>query len=86
MMVAFMQRLPMYERKIIMSEKSFEQALVELEQLVKELENGDIELSEAVQKYNDGMKLSAYCHELLQNAEEVIVKMMKDDTLTDFKE
>ncbi len=69
-----------------MSEKSFEQALVELEQLVKELENGEIELNEAVKKYNEGMKLSAYCHDLLTNAEEVIVKMMKDDKLTDFNE
>jgi len=69
-----------------MNDKTFEQALVELEQLVKELENGDIELNEAVKKYNEGMKLSAHCHELLQNAEEVIVKMMKDDTLKDFNE
>ncbi|QMS85686.1 exodeoxyribonuclease VII small subunit [Candidatus Xianfuyuplasma coldseepsis] len=69
-----------------MSEKSFEQALVELEQLVKELENGDIELNEAVKKYNEGMKLSAHCHELLQEAEEVIVKLMKDDKLEDFTE
>lgn len=69
-----------------MSEKSFEQALVELEQLVKELENGDIELNEAVKKYNEGMKLSKHCHDLLNSAEQVIVKMMKDDTLTDFNE
>jgi len=71
---------------MMMSEKSFEQALVELEQLVKELENGDIELNEAVKKYNEGMKLSTYCHDLLANAEQVIVKMMKDDKLTDFDE
>ena len=69
-----------------MSEKSFEQALVELEQLVKELENGDIELNEAVKKYNEGMKLSKHCHDLLSGAEQVIVKMMKDEKLTDFKE
>lgn len=64
--------------------KTFEQSMIELEQLVKELENGDIELSKAVNKYNDGMKLVAHCHELLKNAEEVIVKMMKDETLEDF--
>ena len=67
-----------------MSEKSFEQALEELEGLVKELENGEIELSEAVKKYNDGMKLSKHCHDLLKDAEGVIVKMMKDDELVDF--
>lgn len=67
-------------------EKSFETALEELEVLVKELENGEIELSEAVKKYNEGMKLSKHCHDLLKDAESVIVKMMKDDELVDFKE
>ena len=68
-----------------MADKTFEQALNELETLVKELENGDIELNDAVKKYNDGMKLSKHCHDLLKNAEGVIVKMMKDDELKDFK-
>lgn len=67
-------------------EKSFEKALEELEVLVKDLENGDIELSEAVKKYNEGMELSKYCHDLLKDAESVIVKMMKDDELVDFNE
>lgn len=69
-----------------MAEKSFEKALEELETLVNDLENGDIELNEAVKKYNDGMKLSKYCHDLLDNAEQVIVTLMKDDELTDFNE
>jgi len=69
-----------------MDEKTFEKALSELEILVKELENGEIELNDAVKKYNDGMKLSKYCHDLLKDAEGVIVKMMKDDKLEDFKE
>ena len=69
-----------------MADKTFEQALVELESLVKELENGEIALNQAVKKYNEGMKLSKYCHDLLKDAEGVIVKMMKDDELVDFKE
>ena len=69
-----------------MAEKTFEQALLDLETLVKELENGDIELNDAVKKYNEGMKLSKYCHDLLKDAENVIVKLMKDDELVDFKE
>ena len=68
------------------AEKSFEKSLEELESLVKELENGDIELNDAVKKYNEGMQLSKYCHDLLKDAESVIVKMMKDDNLTDFNE
>lgn len=71
---------------INVAEKTFEQALEELETLVKELENGDIELNIAVKKYNEGMKLSKHCHDLLKSAESVIVKMMKDDKLVDFEE
>ena len=67
-----------------MADKTFEQALNELETLVSELENGDIELNQAVKKYNEGMKLSQHCHTLLKDAEGVIVKMMKDNELTDF--
>lgn len=67
-----------------MKEQSFEKSLEQLEVLVKELENGDIELSEAVIKYNEGMKLVNHCHDLLKDAETVIVKMMKDDKLEDF--
>jgi exodeoxyribonuclease VII small subunit len=71
---------------INVAEKTFEQALEELETLVKELENGDIELNVAVKKYNEGMKLSKHCHDLLKSAESVIVKMMKDDKIVDFEE
>lgn len=67
-----------------MSEKTFEQAMQELDTLVKELEQGDIELSKAVEKYNQGMKLSKYCHDKLEQAEQVIVKQMKDGKLSDF--
>jgi exodeoxyribonuclease VII small subunit len=69
-----------------MKEQTFEQALEQLEILVRDLENGEIELNDAVTKYNEGMKLSKYCHDLLKDAEGVIVKMMKDDKLVDFKE
>ena len=74
------------ERTNTMADKTFEQALNELEILVKELESGDIELNDAVQKYNEGMKLSKHCHDLLKDAEGVIVKMMKEDTEVDFNE
>ena len=68
----------------IMKDKSFEKALEELEVLVKELENGDIELNDAVKKYKEGMTLLKYCHDTLKDAENVVVKMMKDDELVDF--
>jgi len=63
---------------------TFEVALKKLETLVKELETGDMELENAVKKYNEGIELAKYCHELLQNAQSVVVKSMKDDEAVDF--
>ncbi|MDD3126489.1 MAG: exodeoxyribonuclease VII small subunit [Candidatus Izemoplasmatales bacterium] len=63
---------------------SFEEALQKLEGLVKELESGNLELEASVTKYNEGINLAKYCHDLLKDAENVIVKMVKDDELVDF--
>jgi exodeoxyribonuclease VII small subunit len=65
--------------------KSFEQSLEQLEEIVKALESGDIDLDLAIKKYQKGMELSKHCHTLLKDAEEVIVKMMKDDKLVDLE-
>lgn len=65
--------------------KTFEQSLEELEAIVKALESGDIDLDQAVKKYQKGMELSKHCHMLLKDAEDVIVKMMKDEELVDLE-
>ena len=67
-----------------MEKLSFETALKKLETLVKELESGELELEIAVKKYQEGIEMAKYCHDLLKNAENVVVKMMKDDELVDF--
>ena len=43
-------------------EKSFEDALKELEVIVKELEAGNVELDDAIDKYTEAMKLAKYCN------------------------
>lgn len=61
-----------------MENKSFEVLMAELEQLVKELENKDIPLDDAVKKYQKGLELTKVCHQILKDAEEVIVKEVKE--------
>ncbi|MCR1808752.1 exodeoxyribonuclease VII small subunit [Haploplasma modicum] len=61
-----------------MENKSFEVLMAELEQLVKELENKDIPLDDAVKKYQKGLELTKVCHQMLKDAEEVIVKEVKE--------
>ena len=50
-------------------ELSFEEALTQLEELVARLEEGGLPLAEAVEHYEQGMALAAYCSDLLDNAE-----------------
>lgn len=59
---------------------TFEQALTKLEEVVKKLENKEINLDEAVKLYNEGLELSKQCYQLLQEAEKLItVKMNADE-------
>ena len=47
----------------------FEEAMLNLEEVVAKLETGDVPLEDAITLYKKGMELSAYCHENLQEAE-----------------
>jgi exodeoxyribonuclease VII small subunit len=48
---------------------SFEQALTVLEQIVRDLEEGRLGLTESLARYEEGVKLLRQCHGLLEQAE-----------------
>jgi exodeoxyribonuclease VII small subunit len=48
---------------------SFEQALLQLEQIVHQLEDGEIGLAEALTHYEQGVRLLKDCYGLLERAE-----------------
>ena len=60
-------------------EKSFEENLENLEEIVKKLENGDIPLDDAIKEFNKAMELASICDKKLKNAEEALTKIVKDD-------
>ena len=65
---------------------SFEESLKELEIIVKDLENGNVNLDDAINKFNEAMILANTCNKKLKNAEESINKILnKDGILEDFK-
>ena len=67
-------------------EKSFEESLLELEQIVKDLEQGNVPLDDAITKFNEAMKIAKVCNDKLTKAEESVNKILnKDGTLEDFK-
>jgi exodeoxyribonuclease VII small subunit len=49
---------------------TFEAALAELEQVVKELEGGDMPLERSLQLFERGMELSELCRNMLDHAEQ----------------
>ena len=56
-------------------EKTFEENLSELENIVKELEQGNIDLEKSIDKYTEAMKLVKVCSDKLNNATEKVNKI-----------
>jgi len=63
----------------MVKKKTFETALKELEEIVKELESGDLCLEDAVKKYESGMQQSRFCLDLLDKAEKKISLISKNN-------
>ena len=55
---------------------SFEEALSELEQIVEDLERGDIELEDSISIYEKGVILKAHCEAKLKTAKMKIDKII----------
>ncbi|MFS0575144.1 exodeoxyribonuclease VII small subunit [Sporosarcina sp. 179-K 3D1 HS] len=54
----------------------FEEAMLNLEEIVQKLESGDVPLEDAIVLYKKGMELSAYCHNKLQDAEKQLISII----------
>jgi len=57
---------------------SFEQALAALEQVVRQLESGDVPLDESIALYERGEELRAACQKRLDAAQARIEKIVTD--------
>lgn len=63
---------------------TFEEAMLRLEEIVRELENGKVPLEKSLQLFEEGVKLSHYCHEILQRVEAHAVKINENGVEKDF--
>jgi exodeoxyribonuclease VII small subunit len=57
---------------------SFEQALQRLEELVADMEGGELPLEEALKKYEEGTRLVRFCSQKLNEAEKKIELLTKN--------
>ena len=66
-------------------EINFEEKVKELEQIINELESGEIDLEDSIEKYTKAMKLVSECDEKLKSIEEQVNKIVKENgTIEDF--
>ena len=66
-----------------MAKKSFEDALQDLEQITRDLEEGNLTLEESLKKFDQGIKLAEFCSKKLDDAQaRVELLLKKDDTVT----
>jgi len=69
-------------------DRTFEEALSELEGIVQKLERGDVALEESLRLFEEGVRALRRCHELLEGAEkriQVLTKGLEGFELKDWR-
>ncbi len=64
-------------------EETFEESMEKLENIANELEKNDLSLDESIKKFEEGMKISKHCKEIIDNAEKKIT-ILADGEEKDF--
>ncbi|MFD1471126.1 exodeoxyribonuclease VII small subunit [Companilactobacillus mishanensis] len=59
--------------------KSFEENMADLEQIVTDLEKGNVPLEQAMEKFKSGVALSKSLEKTLSEAESTVTKVMAKD-------
>lgn len=62
-----------------MEEMNFEETMEKLEQIATTLEKGDLSLEESLMQFEEGMKLSKKCNEILENAQKKITILLSKE-------
>ena len=60
------------------AKKTFEQSIAELEDIVAKLEGGNVSLEESIALFENGIKLTKSCKDLLDKAERIVSVLMAD--------
>ena len=65
-----------------MAKLNFEENINKLESILSELEKGDLNLDDSVKKFEEGIKISKECNEMLEEAEKKItILLQKEDKI-----
>ena len=61
-----------------MAKKTIEHAMKQLEQIVQDLESGDMPLEKAIKTFEEGVQLSKFCSQKLDETEKRITILMQN--------
>ena len=61
-----------------MAEEKFEKALNRLEGIVSKLEGGDLDLEDSLKLFEEGIRLSRFCSQKLDEAERKVEILLRD--------
>lgn len=62
-----------------MANTNFEKNMSNLENIVTELEKGDLNLDESISKFEEGIKISKECNKILEETEKKITILLEKD-------
>jgi len=62
-----------------MAKKTFESALTRLEEITRELEDGELSLESSLKKFDEGIKLADFCNQKLTDAKTKVEMLLKKD-------
>jgi exodeoxyribonuclease VII small subunit len=62
-----------------MSKRTFESAMRRLEEIVSELEKGDLSLEQSLSMYEEGVELTKFCSSKLDESEKKIQVLTRDE-------
>jgi len=61
-----------------MAQKNFETSIKRLEEIVHDLEKGDLPLEESLKVFEEGMSLIKFCSEKLEEVEQKVSMLVKE--------
>ena len=68
-----------------MNNKSFEENLNRLKEIVKLIQSGELSLDESIEVFKEGIELSKYLENKLSSVEAEAVKIFENNELVDFE-
>ena len=71
---------------MVKKKMTFEEAVAGLEQIVRQLEDGQLPLEKSLELFSEGIKLSKFCQSSLEEAEQRIMVLTAQEGLKEFED